>query len=180
MFRSIDTERRKLHGRTLTPNTQRMQVCILNPCCKRIARHRHSAHALCTKRRDPPRRAGEEGTERKRESDRERERARKKYITKVCKCAYYEPVASALLAISAVRAHSAWRQISFACLSGSQEPKRWVHGATMNQHAQVCNMVGWLPLPARCMTQLRLEISNVKFVSSTPGIRVERRAAGAK
>ena len=30
MFRSIDTESRKPHRRTLTPNTHRMQVCILN------------------------------------------------------------------------------------------------------------------------------------------------------
>jgi len=29
-------------------------------------------------------------------------------------------------------------QISFACLSVSQEPKRSVHGATMIQHAQAC------------------------------------------
>ena len=42
MFCLIDTEYRKPHGRTLPPNTQRMQVCILNPCCKRITRsHLH-------------------------------------------------------------------------------------------------------------------------------------------
>ena len=42
---SIDIECREPHGRTLTPNTQRMQVCMLNPCCKRIARNWHSARA---------------------------------------------------------------------------------------------------------------------------------------
>ena len=36
----------------------------------------------------------------------------------------------------AVRAHWARRKISFTCLCGSQEPKRWVH-ISMIQHAQV-------------------------------------------
>ena len=35
-------------------------------------------------------------------------------------------------------AHGARRQISFACLHVSHEPKRWVHGATKIKHAQVC------------------------------------------
>ena len=73
------------------------------------------------------------------EGGREGERARKKQTPKLCKCAYQTPVASASLAMSAVRAHSAGRHISFACICALQEPKRWVH-ASMIQHAQVSEL----------------------------------------
>jgi len=60
-------------------------------------------------------------------------------------------------------AHGARRQISFARLYALQEPKRWVHGATMIKHVQACDHMlrgftrqyaaarSCVPIPSLCL-----------------------------
>jgi len=72
MFRSIDTEYRELHWRTLSPNTQRIPVCIFDPYYSALLASSAVRARICTKRRDPSRRAGEEeGRKREKSSENE-------------------------------------------------------------------------------------------------------------